>query len=108
MIEWKWLKKTKSAILFYKNMDQDNESQKMVFEGKEFQQSARSFETQTTPLTRWAIKYSDGLIKNEKQAGYVFLGVIILSITVSLTLLFSGKKVSPPINSVTTEDVLPR
>ncbi|MDI6603089.1 MAG: hypothetical protein QME57_03170 [Patescibacteria group bacterium] len=43
-------------------------------------------------IVQWLIKYSGGLIKNEKQATYVLLGFVVLAIIVSLFLLFGGEK----------------
>ena len=65
-------------------------------------------EEPTIKILQWAIKYSGGMIKNEKQAVYVVLGVVVIAVSFSVFLfIFSGRK-TPPIESVTTEDVLPR
>jgi hypothetical protein len=54
------------------------------------QRSSGPLVSPTTPkITRWLIKYSGGLIKNERQASYVILGFIILTIVISI-FLFSG------------------
>ena len=41
-------------------------------------------------IIRWLIKYSGGLIKNEKQAFYVILGFIVFVVIISLFLIFGG------------------
>lgn len=41
-------------------------------------------------IIKWVIKYSGGLIKNEKQAYYVLLGFIILAVIISVFLIFGG------------------
>jgi len=41
-------------------------------------------------MVRWVIKYSGGIIKDEKQASFVLLGFIVVAIIVSLFLLFGG------------------
>ena len=64
-------------------------------------------EPQTPKIIQWTMKYSGGLIKNEKQANYVLLGFVALAIIVSLFLIFGGGSETPPIDSTTTEDVLP-
>lgn len=43
-------------------------------------------------IIQWAIKYSGGLIKNERQASYVILGFIILVIIISLCLIFTERE----------------
>jgi len=81
-------------------MDQNNENNKgtdlsgmlndsgtgVKFEGE--QQSARSFYTKTPKIIQWVIKYSGGLIKDEKQASYAILGFVALAIIISLFLIF--------------------
>jgi len=42
----------------------------------------------TPKVIQWVIKYSGGLIKDEKQAQYVILGFIVLTIIISLFLFF--------------------
>ncbi|MBI3305546.1 hypothetical protein HYZ82_00210 [Candidatus Nomurabacteria bacterium] len=71
-------------------MDQNNEPGKIVFEGEEFQHSARSFQTATPKITEWVIKYSGGAIKDEKQANYVLIGFAAAAIIISLFLFFLG------------------
>lgn len=43
-------------------------------------------------LAEFLVKYSGGLIKNEKQASYVILGFVALAIIISLYLFFGGGK----------------
>ena len=45
-------------------------------------------------IVRWVIKYSGGLVKNEKQASYLLLGFAVLMIIISIFLIFS-KGVGP-------------
>ncbi|MFH1575643.1 MAG: hypothetical protein ABIB55_01710 [Candidatus Nealsonbacteria bacterium] len=55
------------------------------------QWSSGPYVSPTAPkISRWLIKYSGGLIKNEKQASYVILGLIVLAIIISI-FLFSGR-----------------
>ena len=72
-------------------MDYNNEPPKIVFEGQEFQQSARSFQTPTPKIVEWVIKYSSGLVKDKKQANYVLIGFVVLMIIISLFTMFSGE-----------------
>jgi len=39
-------------------------------------------------IIRWLIRYSGGLVKNEKQVLYVVLGFIVLAVIISLFLIF--------------------
>lgn len=41
-------------------------------------------------IIQWTMKYSGGMIKNEKQAGYVVFGFVAIAITISLFLFFNG------------------
>lgn len=45
----------------------------------------------TPKIIQWVIKYSGGLIKNEKQAQYVILGFVAIAIIISLFLIFGGE-----------------
>jgi len=71
-------------------MDQNNRPSHIVFEGEEFQRSARSFNSEKSGMIQWVIKYSGGLVKNEKQASYVLIGFVVLVIIISLFLIFGG------------------
>ena len=71
-------------------MDQNNESPEIVFESDEFQQTRQSFQTSTPKIVEWVIKYSGGLVKDEKQASYVLIGFVVVAIIVSLFLIFGG------------------
>ena len=71
-------------------MDQNNEPPKIVFEGEEFQRTRQSFQTQTPKIVEWVIKYSDGSIKDEKQANYFLIGFVAMAIVISLFLIFGG------------------
>ena len=71
-------------------MDYNNEPPKIVFEGEQFQRTTRSFETLTPKIVQWVIKYSDGYVKDEKQANYVLIGFVMVAIIISLFLIFGG------------------
>ena len=83
-------------------MDQNNEPPKIVFESEEFQRTRQSFQTPTPKIVQWVIKYSGGAIKDEKQANYVLIGFVAVTIIFSLFLFFGGgsssynEKVIPP------------
>ena len=72
-------------------MNQNSEPGKIVFEGEEFQRPARSFQTPTSKIVEWVIKYSGGYIKDENQANYVLIGLVALMISISLFLIFGGQ-----------------
>ena len=77
-------------------MDQNNEPGKIVFEGEEFQRTRQSFQTPTPKIVEWVIKYSGGAIKDEKQANYVLIGFVAVTIVIMTVLLFSGGSGSKP------------
>jgi len=78
-------------------MDQNNEPPKVVFGGDESQRTRQSFQTPTPKIVEWVIKYSGGLVKNEKQANYVLLGFVVVAIIVFLMVVFSGgSEIQPP------------
>ena len=65
-------------------------------------------------IIRWLIKYSGGLIKNEKQAAYVILGFIVFVVIISLFLIFGRggesereKTFTPPAEAPVEEVVPP-
>lgn len=47
-------------------------------------------ESATPKLIRWVMKYSGGLIKDEKQAGYFLMGLSLAVLVLGLILMFSG------------------
>jgi len=54
------------------------------------QRSSQTFYSGTPKIIQWVIKYSGGLVKDERQASYVLIGFVILATIVSLVLVFSG------------------
>jgi len=73
-------------------MDQNNEPEKIVFGNEEFQRTRQSFQTPTPNILQWVIKYSGGVVKDEKQASYVLIGFVVVAIVVSLFLFFGGRE----------------
>jgi len=59
---------------------------------KEQQRPEEVFLPGTPKVIQWMIKYSGGLIKNERQASYVIFGFVALAIIVSLFLFFGGDR----------------
>ena len=92
-------------------MDQNNEDNKEIdlsdalkdsstgvkFEGE--QRYARSYYPGTPKVIQWVIKYSGGLVKDEKQASYVLIGFVAVAIVIVLFLIFggSGEQNTPPV-----------
>ena len=73
----------------------DDSSSKVKFGSEEFRRPARFCVSETPKIIRWVIKYSCGLVKNEKQANYVLLGFVATMIVISLFLVFgSGENIS--------------
>ena len=50
----------------------------------------RSYYPGTPKIIQWVIKYSGGLIKNEKQAQYVLIGFVAVAIIISLFLFYNS------------------
>ena len=65
-------------------------SSRIKFEGEEFQRSRQSFQTPTPKIVELVMKYSGGLIKDEKQANYFLIGFVVVAIVVVIIFLFSG------------------
>lgn len=51
--------------------------------------------SETPKITQWLIDHSGGLIKNEHQANWVLLGLVVVIIIISIFLIFGGGEVSP-------------
>jgi hypothetical protein len=67
----------------------DDSSRRIKFEGEEFQRP-RSFQAPTSGIVEWIIKYSGGVIKDEKQAQYVLIGFVAVAIIISIFLVSGG------------------
>jgi hypothetical protein len=82
-------------------MDQKNKQNEEVFLTDGFKNSitddikldeysiSRSYYPDTPKSVQWIIKHSKGFIKNEKEANYVLVGIIILSVIIILFLFFN-------------------
>ena len=71
-------------------MDYNNQPQKVEIKGEEFKRPTRFSQTPTPKIIQWVIKYSNGHIKDEKQANYFLIGFVALAIIISLFLIFMG------------------
>ena len=49
-----------------------------------------SYHHGTSKIIQWVIKYSGGLVKDEKQTNYVLIGFAAVAIVISLFLIFDG------------------
>ena len=54
------------------------------------QQSASSFYPGTPKIIQLVIKCSGGLVKNEKQAQYVLVGLIVLMVIITIVIFLIG------------------
>jgi len=90
-------------------MDQDNENKKEIDlsgllkdsgTGVKFEEYRvpRSYYPGTPKIIQWVVKYSGGLVKDEKQASYVLLGLVGLFLVILVILLanISGGPSKPP------------
>ena len=80
-------------------MDQNNKNNEVVDSSGSLKDSGtgvkfneyrapRSHYPGTPKIIQWVIKYSGGLVKDEKQASYILIGFVVLAIIVSLFLFF--------------------
>lgn len=79
--------------------------------GAEFQNkerpAVRIFPPGTPKIIQWVIKYSGGLIKNEKQASYVIFGVVALIVIVVIAILVSGGPNQPTPGTIPADQFVP-
>ena len=68
----------------------NEESQNVFVEDEVSRQSVQSFETQAPLMTQFLIRYSGGLIKDEKRAVYVLVFIVFIATLASLFLFSSG------------------
>ncbi len=73
-------------------MNQDNKN-------KGEKESTQVFFPGTPKIIQWTIKYSGGLVKDEKQASYVLIGFVAVAVIIALVLIFSfgGEQATPPV-----------
>jgi len=70
----------------------------------------RSYYPGTPKIIQWVIRYSGGLVKDEKQASYVLIGFVVVAVIVTLFLIFGGRgkqKVFTPGAEAPAEQVIP-
>ena len=90
----------------HKLMDQDNKNNEEIDlshaledsgSGVKFEGSRvpRSYYPGTPKIIQWVIKYSGGLVKDERQASYVLIGFVAVAIIVTLFLIFGGGSSQP-------------
>lgn len=60
-----------------------------MFENEE-PQHPQTFQTQTSRIIHWVIKYSGGYVKDEQQAHYVLIGFVVMSFFITFFILFSS------------------
>jgi len=69
---------------------------------EEKQKSLEVSETPDVPkMVKWVMKFSGGIIKEQKQAEYVLLGFVVLTISISVFLFFSAFRSSSPPDQIT-------
>jgi len=71
-------------------MNQENQQPQVVFESEEFQRTAAFSQTRAPGIIRWTIRFSGGLITNEKQAQYALIGFVVMAVILVPILVFSG------------------
>ena len=82
-------------------MEQENENNDNSGTGVQFKEYRvpRSYSSSETPkIVQWVIKYSGGLVKDNRQADYVLLGLVGLFLVITIILFsnaFSGPSKTP-------------
>ena len=72
------------------NPNENNIDSGAKFEGNSWRALKYYRETVPPKIIKLIIKYSGGLIKSEKLAGYVVLGLVVLIFAISFYLFFGG------------------
>lgn len=71
-----------------------------------------SHDSETPKIIQWTIRYSGGMIKDERQAEYVLLALVVIMFGLSFYFFFGGnigKKASPPPDYINPSGmILPR
>jgi hypothetical protein len=103
-------------------MDQNNENNKGIdlngtFRGAdtsvkfEEYRAIRSYSPVTPKMIQWVMKHSGGLVKDEKQANYVLLAFVVVTVIITLFLIFGGgagnQKLFTPGAEAPAEQVIP-
>ena len=80
------------------------ENSKMKFSDDEWRSRARSDESQTPKIVQWVMKYSGGLIRNEKQAVYILIGFVIIAFV--FTFIFVSKTKTQPLTQAQINQII--
>jgi hypothetical protein len=68
----------------------------------------RSYYPGTPKIIQWVIKYSGGLVKNEKQASYVLIGFVAAAIVITMFLVFGGGPSQPTSGTIPSGQFVPQ
>lgn len=71
------------------------------------QQSDHVFFPETPKMVQWTVKYSGGLVKNEKQANYVLIGFIAVIIIIAIIFIVSGSSNQPTPGTIPVNQFVP-
>jgi hypothetical protein len=69
----------------------DNDNNTIEYANENWRGLQYTHEAHTPRIVRWVIEYSGGLVKDEKQAHTVLLGVVGIGIVTSLFFFFSAQ-----------------
>ena len=79
----------------------------MIKINNEKQQSTQIFFPETPKMIQWVIKYSGGLIKDERQANYVLIGLIAMIIIFVIIFVVSGGSDQPTPGMIPVNQFVP-
>ena len=98
-------------------MDQENENKKEIdlskapndsgVKSNEWQSQTSSYLPGTPKIIQWIIKYSGGLVRDEKQASYVLIGFVALAIAVVIIFMVSGGSNQPTPGTIPADQFVP-
>jgi hypothetical protein len=68
---------------------------------------AQFFRPGTPKIIQWVIKYSGGLIRNERQAAYILIGFVALAIIITIIIVVSSGSNQPTPGPVPVDQLVP-
>jgi hypothetical protein len=92
------------ALEEFKNQDNQNNTEQVV-KIENIASNSNFQNSENSKMVLFVIKLSHGVIKSEKQANYILLGITKLFIIISLFLFFGGQ--SQPTDNLKNIKILP-
>lgn len=87
-------------------MNRNNEISGVVFDEEQYQQDNYIFKNQTSKIVELTIKYSNGYIKNEKQATYAIVVFVVIAVVLSFFFLSTSSGSAQDESQILIEEVI--